>query len=66
MLSNADLAGEMEALAKQARELAGSVKSNDDLPARTLAGALVEAGKIGERLTKLNRQLHGGNGRRRT
>jgi hypothetical protein len=66
MLSNTDLAGELEALAKQARDLAGSVKSNGDLPARMLAGALVEAGKIGERLAKLHKQLHGGNGRQRT
>ena len=62
MLSNQDLSVELEALAKQARELAGRVKSNGDLPPRTLAAGFVEAGKIGERLAKLYKQLGGGNG----
>lgn len=65
MLSSTDLAGELEALAQQARQLAGEVKSNGDLPPRTLAAGFVEAGKIGERLGKLSKQLHGGNGRKR-
>jgi hypothetical protein len=33
------------------------------LPARTLAAGLVEGGKIGERLAKLDKQLRGMDGR---
>lgn len=63
MLTNDDLSSELEALAAQARELAAAVKSNGDLPARQLALGIVEAGKIGEKLAKLQRQL-GSNGDR--
>jgi len=62
MLTNDDLSSELEALSRQARELAGAVKNNGDLPARQLAVGIVEAGKIGEKLAKLSRQLRGGNG----
>lgn len=65
MLSNTDLSAELEVLAKQARDLAGAVKNNGDLPPRALAAGLVEASKLGERLTRLERQLHGGNGKKR-
>jgi hypothetical protein len=59
MLSNTDIAGELEALGKQARELAALVKQNGDLTARTLACGLVEVDKINQRLAKLAEKLNG-------
>jgi hypothetical protein len=64
MLSNADLSNELETLAAQARDLSGQVKNNGDLPPRTLAAALVESAKLGERVRKLGKQLAGGNGKK--
>jgi hypothetical protein len=65
MLSNSDLSAELETLARQARELAGQVKSNGDMEARTLATGLVEAGKIAQKLEKLGHQLNGTSGRKK-
>jgi hypothetical protein len=59
MLSNHDLGTELETLARQAPELAAAVKANGDLAPRALAGALVEAGKLSERLAKLGTKLDG-------
>ncbi|HEY7427435.1 MAG TPA: hypothetical protein VH682_24590 [Gemmataceae bacterium] len=64
MLSNSDLSSELESLARQARDLAGAVKSNGDLPARQLAAGLVEAAALAARLEKLAGRLSGVNGKK--
>jgi hypothetical protein len=65
MLSNIDLAAEFEELSRLAGELGAHVRDNFDLPAWQLAAGLVEGGKIGERLAKLDKQLRGVDGRKR-
>jgi ElaB/YqjD/DUF883 family membrane-anchored ribosome-binding protein len=52
------LSAELTALADQARELAREAGSrNDDMGARTLAGAFVEVGKLSDRLAKLQKAV---------
>lgn len=64
MLSHKDLASELEALARHARTLANGVRSDGaDMSARQLALGVVEVGKIGDKLTRLQRQLGCSNGR---
>jgi hypothetical protein len=65
VLTHAHLAGELEALGRQARDLAGDLHNAGDLPARQLAGAVVEVVKLSDRLAKLHKQLHAPNGKKK-
>jgi hypothetical protein len=65
VLSNENLAAELQRLAADAGDLAGAVAKGEDLAPLPLAAGLVEAAKLADRLGKLSRKLRGaeGNGR---
>jgi hypothetical protein len=64
-LSNSTLHDELVELAAAADRLAKAVDAKPDLPPRVLAAALVEAAKLGDKLTRLAGQVEGDGKRKR-
>jgi hypothetical protein len=62
MLTNATLSDELAALAAEAGRLAQAVGAGAELQPRDLAGGLVEAAKLRDKLTKLAGKVNGANG----